>query len=122
MNVKKMSKYKDLIVAEKEKVLTELLNGNEIYNTLKEEDPHGDLADVAFQAYEKQLLIGAHQKEKDKLEMLNAALKRIEDATYGRCIDCKEDISDERLTAIPFTLRCIKCMTKFEEKKRREKM
>ncbi len=94
MNVKKMSKFKDLIVAEKEKTLAGLMNDNEIYNTLKDEGSHGDLADVAFQAYEKQLLIGAHQKEKDKLEVLNSALKRIEDGTYGKCFDCKEDISE----------------------------
>ncbi len=121
MNAKKLKKYKDLILEDKEKTLNELLTGNEIYNSLKEE-AHGDAADVAFQAYEKQLLIGFSQKEKDKLEILNSALKRIEEGMYGKCLDCKEDISDERLLAIPYTLRCIKCMAKYEEKKRRERM
>ena len=45
-----------------------------------------------------------------------------EDGTYGKCIDCKEEINEERLTAIPYTLRCINCMSKYEDKKRREKM
>ena len=54
--------------------------------------------------------------------MLNNALKRIEDGSYGKCIDCKEEINEERLTAIPYTLRCINCMSKYEDKKRREKM
>lgn len=121
MNAKKLKKYKDLILAEKEKTLNELLTGNEIYNSLKEE-VRGDAADVAFQAYEKQLLIGFSQKEKDRLDILNSALKRIEDGVYGKCLDCKEDISDERLLAIPYTLRCVKCMAKYEEKKRRERM
>ena len=35
--------------------------------------------------------------------MLNNALKRIEDGSYGKCIDCKEEINEERLTARPYT-------------------
>ncbi|WP_297286347.1 TraR/DksA family transcriptional regulator [uncultured Brachyspira sp.] len=121
MNAKKLKKFKDLILEEKRKTLDELLSGNESYETLKE-DAHGDLADMAFQAYEKQSLVSFSQKERDRLDMLNNALKRIEDGTYGKCIDCKEEINEERLTAIPYTLRCINCMSKYEDKKRREKM
>ena len=50
MNAKKLKKFKDLILEEKRKTLDELLSGNESYETLKEE-AHGDLADIAFQAY-----------------------------------------------------------------------
>lgn len=121
MNTKKLKKFKNLILEEQKKTLYELLNGNESYKSLKEE-VHGDLADIAFQAYEKQFLVQFSQKEKDKLEMLNNALKRIEDGSYGKCIDCKEEINEERLTAIPYTLRCVYCMTKYEDKKRREKL
>lgn len=121
MNAKKLKKYKEILFAEKTKTLDDLLSGNEIYDSLKQE-AHGDVVDIAFQAYEKQLLIGFSQKEKDKLEMLNAALKRIEAGTYGECIDCKVEISEERLNAIPYALRCVSCMSKFEDKKRREKM
>ena len=121
MNAKKLKKFKDLILEEKRKTLDELLSGNESYETLKE-DAHGDLADIAFQAYEKQSLVSFSQKERDRLDMLNNALKRIEDGSYGKCIDCKEEINEERLTTIPYTLRCINCMSKYEDKKRREKM
>ena len=121
MTAKKLKKFKDLLLEEKKKTLDELLSGNETYEALKE-DSHGDMADIAFQAYEKQTLVNFSQKEKDKLEMLNNALKRIEDGTYGKCIDCKEEINEERLTALPYTLRCVNCMSKYEDKKRREKM
>ena len=36
--------------------------------------------------------------------------------------DCKDEISEDRLTAIPYTLRCVNCMAKYEDKRRREKM
>lgn len=121
MNAKKLKKFKDLILEEKRKSLDELLSGNETYESLKQE-AHGDIADIAFQTYEKQSLVSFSQKEKDKLEALNNALKRIEDGSYGKCIDCKEEISEDRLTTIPYTLRCVNCMSKYEDKRRREKM
>ena len=67
-------------------------------------------------------MVNSSQKDKDKLEALNNALKRIEDGSYGKCIDCKDEISEDRLTAIPYTLRCVNCMAKYEDKRRREKM
>ncbi|WP_300369595.1 TraR/DksA C4-type zinc finger protein [Brachyspira sp.] len=121
MTAKKLKKFKCLLLEEKKKTLDELLSGNETYEALKD-DSYGDMVDIAFQAYEKQNLMNFSQKEKDKLDMLNNALKRIDDGTYGKCIDCKEEINEERLTALPYTLRCVNCMSKYEDKKRREKM
>lgn len=121
MNAKKLKKYKDLLLNEKRRILDELLSGNESYNSIKEET-HGDIVDIAFQDYEKQVLIGFSQKEKEKLEIVNASLRKIDDGSYGVCIDCKNDIAEPRLDAIPFAQRCITCMGKHEEKKRRERM
>lgn len=49
------------------------------------------------------------------LEQVNAALKRIEDHTYGICLDCNEPIAYERLKAFPEALYCIKCARKNEK-------
>ena len=35
------------------------------------------------------------------------ALQRLDEGTYGICIDCGEDIPAERLEAIPEAIRCI---------------
>jgi DnaK suppressor protein len=37
---------------------------------------------------------------------IDAALGRMDEGKYGRCIDCGEEIPIERLRALPFTLRC----------------
>ena len=37
---------------------------------------------------------------------IDAALGRMDEGSYGRCIDCDEEIPIERLRALPFTLRC----------------
>lgn len=54
-----------------------------------------------------------NEKLKDRdiitLKQIKSALKRIEDDEYGICIECDEEISQKRLKALPFTLKCLDC-------------
>ena len=43
------------------------------------------------------------------------ALKKIDEGTYGTCIDCGEPISEKRLSLYPNVLRCLACQEAFEE-------
>lgn len=40
-----------------------------------------------------------------------AALRRLDDGTYGRCLICDEEISEQRLDALPTATQCIECAT-----------
>jgi DnaK suppressor protein len=40
---------------------------------------------------------------------LRGALKRIQEGTYGVCLECESDISRKRLSAVPWTRYCIYC-------------
>jgi DnaK suppressor protein len=40
---------------------------------------------------------------------VKAALQRIQDDSFGTCIDCDLAISPKRLAAVPWALRCIRC-------------
>ena len=42
------------------------------------------------------------------------ALRRIEDGTYGKCIQCGRDIEPARLEAIPWARYCLKDQEKFD--------
>ena len=44
-----------------------------------------------------------------EMEMIRAALGRIEDGTYGDCAKCGDEISDERLDVVPHTPLCRTC-------------
>lgn len=43
-----------------------------------------------------------------------AALRRLDESTYGRCVTCGKDLPDERLAARPEAARCVECQTKSE--------
>ena len=40
---------------------------------------------------------------------MRAALRRIDEGTFGVCLHCEEDITPKRLAAVPWTAFCIQC-------------
>ena len=49
---------------------------------------------------------------------VTAALARIDDGSYGRCVDCGSPVPEERLEARPATARCVPCQAKRDRKRR----
>jgi DnaK suppressor protein len=45
---------------------------------------------------------------------MDAALRRIDDGSYGMCGSCGQPIAEERLEALPWTTRCIDCKRREE--------
>jgi RNA polymerase-binding protein DksA len=73
-----------------------------------------DMADVGTDAFEQELTLDLLGNEKKVLEQIDAALKRIEDGSYGRCEECGRNISKARLAAIPYAALCVRCAAKAE--------
>ena len=52
-----------------------------------------------------------HSARSQRDEVL-AALARVEQNTYGRCVDCEGEIPEGRLDARPDAARCVNCQAK----------
>jgi len=65
------------------------------------------LGDTASALFDRELDEGLEDDAKDTLFEIDAALKRIEDGTYGICEVCGKPIGAARLEAIPWTRLCI---------------
>jgi DnaK suppressor protein len=63
---------------------------------------------------ERELEFTLDARESAELDAIDAALKRIEDGTYGVCVDCGADIGIARLRAAPETARCVSCQQQYE--------
>ncbi len=50
----------------------------------------------------------------DEARNVEIAQQRLEDGTYGTCVDCGEEIPAERLEAIPEAIRCIDDQNRYE--------
>ena len=49
------------------------------------------------------------QMKSETLNKIEEALHRLEDGTFGYCFECGEEISERRLRALPFAVRCKDC-------------
>lgn len=63
-----------------------------------------DTAQVSAEQGESRMLAAELRRELDDVE---AAIARLVEGTYGRCVVCDEEIPDERLEAMPATRWCI---------------
>jgi DnaK suppressor protein len=62
------------------------------------------------------------QMKAETLTKINDALGRLEEGAYGYCFDCGGEISDQRLRALPFAVRCKECEEAREVAAEREKV
>ena len=68
-----------------------------------------DFSEQATETENDGVLDEIHHEAKLELNLVKSALKRISDGLYGHCIECDEPINPDRLSALPYTTKCIKC-------------
>ena len=61
------------------------------------------------------------QMKAETLQRIHEALERLEEGTYGHCYECGEEISPQRLRALPFAVRCKDCEEAREVAAQRER-
>ena len=81
---------------------------HEIEDALDDPVPK-DWEDAAVERQGDEVLHALGDHDKVEIRQIDAALKRIEDGTYGQCMKCGNDISEERLAALPATPFCKSC-------------
>jgi DnaK suppressor protein len=60
-------------------------------------------------ASQRALAVCNLDRDFNQLRSARAALRRIEEGSFGVCQGCDEDIHPKRLTAVPWALFCIRC-------------
>ena len=74
------------------------------------------LGDTATVTYDRELGYTLEENSEHVLAEIDAALKRIEDGTYGICSNCGNEIPRERLEANPWASLCIDCQRERERR------
>jgi RNA polymerase-binding transcription factor len=77
-------------------------------------DGPGDSGDAAGVDASESVDFSEAELESVTLEQVNAALRRIEDGTFGRCLADGGPIENARLDAVPWAVYCIKHQTLME--------
>jgi DnaK suppressor protein len=73
------------------------------------------MAELGSGNFDQELTLSLLGSEKDALDQIDGALKRIDDGSYGRCEECGGNIPKSRLDAIPYAPQCVRCASQREE-------
>jgi DnaK suppressor protein len=73
------------------------------------------MADMGTDNFDREFALSIAGRENDILHLIEAALERIDEASYGLCENCEKPISDKRLDAIPYAAHCITCESELEK-------
>jgi DnaK suppressor protein len=74
-----------------------------------------DDADRCVISMTKESLFERSSQRRTVLHLIEAALKGIDDGSFGVCIACGDDIQSRRLEALPWTQFCLRCQGELEE-------
>ena len=80
-------------------------NGDETQN--EPSDSH--LADTATETVDREIDYTLEENSEHVLAAIDAALERMEEGTYGQCVNCGKSVGEERLAALPWATLCIDC-------------
>ena len=64
---------------------------------------------------QQQMAVANRQQAMNLLKLIAAALARIDDGSYGDCLECGEPIADARLEVQPWAGLCIECQSAQEQ-------
>ena len=82
-----------------------LVEMDETLRQPEDSDVEEQVADVGGD----EVLMRLSSTARDEEQLIRAALKRIDDGTYGICLACGKPIESRRLEALPETERCLSC-------------
>jgi DnaK suppressor protein len=114
MDKKRLETFKKQL-EERQRTLRNRVSSNETEGRSTDETNAQDIADRAASSYTKEFLFHQSNNERQMLNMVEGALSRIREGTFGECISCGNEINPKRLEAVPWTRHCIDCQEKLEK-------
>ncbi len=114
MDKKKLETFKKRLETRQHE-LRRMVSRTEQDGRTVDEDSAQDIADRAASSYTKEFLFHQSNNDRQLLQMVESALSRIREGSFGECISCGKEINAKRLEAVPWTRHCIECQEKAEQ-------
>src|SRR5438874_876837 len=114
MDKKKLDTFKKRLETRQQE-LRRTVTRNQADGRSADEDTAQDIADRAASSYTKEFLFSQSNNDRQLLQMVEVALQRIREGTFGECNACGNEINPKRLEAVPWTRHCIESQEKVEQ-------
>jgi DnaK suppressor protein len=113
MDKKRLEYYKKKLQAKREELLR-IISRTEEEGRSADDDPTVDLADKAANSYTKEFLFPHTNNDRFILQLVEEALKRVRENSFGLCASCQDEMQLKRLEAVPWARHCLTCQEKQE--------
>jgi DnaK suppressor protein len=114
MDKKKVEIFKKRLLTKQDELLR-LVTKSEKDGREADEEATQDIVDKAANSYAKEFLFHQSDESRRVLQLVNEALERMKEGTYGQCVECQEEVQQKRLEAVPWARHCIECQEKQDQ-------
>ncbi|HEY7615614.1 MAG TPA: TraR/DksA family transcriptional regulator [Terriglobales bacterium] len=114
MDKKRLELYKKRLL-ERQAQLQDIVSKAEQDGREADEEVAQDIADKATNSYTKEFLFKKSNDDRFIMQLIQEALERMEDGSYGSCVACEGEMQQKRLDAVPWARHCIECQEKQEQ-------
>jgi DnaK suppressor protein len=109
-----VERFRTLLEEERRRVLDAIEylhkeNPGSLEDETQDETIDNHLAETATATLDREIDYTLEENSENVLSAIDAALLRIVDGTYGKCVNCGKEIGEERLAALPWATLCIDC-------------
>jgi len=108
MDKRRLKAFRDKLLDRREGLVGQVQEA-EAYSRERDSEATQDPADMAANAYTKELLVSMSDNDRQLLNLIDEALERIEAGSYGKCVRCGAVLPDKRLDALPWARHCLPC-------------
>jgi DnaK suppressor protein len=114
MDKRKVKVFRDKLLDRREGLVGQVQEA-ELYSRERDSEATQDPADMAANAYTKELLVSMSDNDRQLLNLIDEALERIENGDYGKCAHCGALLPEKRLEAVPWARHCLPCQDLHEK-------
>src|SRR5438067_2296020 len=113
MHATDVKKYKDILEKKKDELMSAAPARTP---TTEPGSKSGDWIDQSSQESDLHVRLALKQTDSKVLRAIEEAIHRLDQGTYGICLDCEEEIPTVRLDVVPWTRVCVDCKEKQNKK------
>lgn len=101
-------KFRERLLAKQEELVHDLRRNREVTEETVDEQAQ-DMVDRATSAYTREFAFSLSESDRRTLLLIDQALLRLDQGTYGVCVHCQGRVQEKRLEAVPWARHCIDC-------------
>lgn len=103
-----VERHRKRLLAKQEELLHDLSRNRQVTDESVDEQAQ-DMVDRATSAYTREFAFSLSESDRRILLLIDQALLRLDQGTYGTCVHCQGHVQEKRLEAVPWARHCLEC-------------